>query len=154
MSPQQEGGEEESVHTWGPLCPCHTDAQGGDPQTFPFSSSCSSAEGASSEDLAEAGGVKGLGVLVLSITAARAESLMPLHTSGTVRSGLGVTNHPLVQRTTPGWQSHPTRRLGSMSACTSRRSHTFPRACHEHQLFQQGKLTARLQHGQGFSNFF
>lgn len=81
-------------------------------------------------------------------------SLMPLHTSGTVRSGLGVTNHPLVQRTTPGWQSHPTRRLGSLSACTSRLSHTFPRACHEHQLFQQGKLTARLQHRQGFSNFF
>lgn len=79
VSPQQEGGEEASVHTWGPLSPCHTDAQGGDPQTFPFSSSCSSAEGASSEDLAEAGGVKGLGVLVLSITAARAVTHAPAH---------------------------------------------------------------------------
>lgn len=70
-----------SQPTPGDHCPlATTDAQGGEPQ-FPFSSSCRSAEGASSEDLAEAGGVRRAWCAGSLITAAHAESLVPLHTS-------------------------------------------------------------------------
>lgn len=130
----QAGGSKKSHPTlWRQaLCPFPTtDAHSGKPPKLSLLAGPSGEGRRSHQVLSEGLGSKcsavsvtpqHLSVPVLTTKAAHAVTFMNMIcTFLGVRNGLGMTNHPLVQRIPPGRHSYPTRRLASLCVCTCRR---------------------------------